>query len=53
MVEHIGHEVPGRAGVEPEAVPFQGACASSYAGEPFKELDLVAFAGEERCGGQA
>lgn len=51
MVEHIGHQVPGGAGIETETVPLQGACAASDTGEPFEELDLVSFAGEEgRCG---
>src|SRR5690606_4319291 len=47
-VEHLGHEVPGRAGVEPEAAGAPAAGPSTDLRSSLEDLDAVAVPGEQR-----
>ena len=48
VVEDLGHEVPRRARVEPEAVATPSSQHGRRLGPPFEQGDVVAFAREQR-----
>ena len=53
VVEHLGHEVPGGAGVEAEPVALPAAGAAAELFPRLDQVHFVAVPGEQRRGGQA
>lgn len=52
VLEHLGHEVPGRAGVEAEAVHLERARATAHLVVPLEQGDAGAAAREQGGGGE-
>ncbi len=52
VLEHLGHEVPGRAGVEAEAVHLERARATAHLVVPLEQGDVGAAAREQGGGGE-
>ena len=48
VVEHLGHEVPRRSGVEAEAILLPRAGAAAERRLLFEQHHVVTFAGEQR-----
>src|SRR5690606_14991084 len=52
VLEHLGHEVPGGPGVEPEATRLPGPGSPAECGLLLEEVHLVPLRGQERGGGE-
>src|SRR5690606_4873116 len=53
VLEDLGHQVPGRAGVEPEAADRVRSCSPPDDVLLFEEIDIVAVRREQSRSGQA